>query len=135
MAAQPRKTTPHPMPEQEILNIDGAAAFLGVSVKTFSKVLREGDVPGRKVGREWKFSRQALVEWIGHSSSRAFLDDGEDEAEGELPRVATSGADGARTTPRRARAGAGPSAAGAASAEAGGGRKRKGTDNFSVDEL
>ena len=70
-----RKTTPHPMPaEQEILNIDGAAALLGVSIKTFSKVLREGDVPGRKVGREWKFSRRALIDWIGQSRSRNFLD-------------------------------------------------------------
>ena len=53
--AQTRKTTPSPMPDREILNIDDAAAFLGVTVKTFNKVLREGDVPGRKIGREWKF--------------------------------------------------------------------------------
>jgi excisionase family DNA binding protein len=62
------------MPEREILNIGDAAAFLGVSVKTFSKVLREEDVPGRKVGREWKFSRQALIDWVGTSRSRTFLD-------------------------------------------------------------
>jgi len=74
MPPNTRKTTPQPMPDREILNIDGAAALLGVSVKTFSKVLRQGDVPGRKVGREWKFSRQALIDWIGHSRSRQFLD-------------------------------------------------------------
>ena len=70
----PRKTSPHPMPDHEILNIDDAAAFLGVSVKTFGKVLREGDVPARKVGREWKFSRQALVDWVASTRSRDFLD-------------------------------------------------------------
>ena len=74
MAANTRKTTPQPMPDREILNIDGAAALLGVSVKTFSKVLRQGDVPGRKVGREWKFSRQALIDWIGQSKSRNFME-------------------------------------------------------------
>ena len=74
-----RKTTPTPMPDQEILNIDGAAAFLGVSVKTFSKVLRDGDVPGRKVGREWKFSRQALIDWIGGARSAEFLEGAEDQ--------------------------------------------------------
>jgi excisionase family DNA binding protein len=79
MAANTRKTTPQPMPDREILNIDGAAALLGVSVKTFSKVLRQGDVPGRKVGREWKFSRQALIDWIGQSKSRNFM-----EADGVL---------------------------------------------------
>jgi len=105
MPGSQRKTTPHPMPDQEILNIDGAAALLGVSVKTFSKVLREGDVPGRKVGREWKFSRQALIDWIGHSRSRHFLDNGEGQPS--------------------------PSAT---SREAGGARRPSG-DGFSVDSL
>jgi len=59
---------------QEIFNLQEAADFLGVSSKTFQKVLREGDVPGRKVGREWKFSRKALTEWVGSGRSREFLD-------------------------------------------------------------
>src|SRR5262245_38657983 len=46
---------------KEILNIEEASAFLGVSTKTFQKVLREGEMPGRKVGREWKFWRRALA--------------------------------------------------------------------------
>ena len=45
--------------DSEILNIEEAAALLGVSVKTFNKVLHSEDVPARKIGREWKFSRQA----------------------------------------------------------------------------
>lgn len=93
MPGSQRKTTPHPMPDQEILNIDGAAALLGVSVKTFSKVLREGDVPGRKVGREWKFSRQALIDWIGNSRSSNFLDHAD---QGSSP--AASGRPSRRTT-------------------------------------
>jgi excisionase family DNA binding protein len=125
MAAQPRKTTPSPMPDQEILNIDGAAAFLGVSVKTFSKVLREGDVPGRKVGREWKFSRQALVEWVGRCTARDFLD-GSDTAEPED--AAESGAP--------PRGGARPGAGGGAPLrESQGSRRRKVNDGFSVDEI
>lgn len=77
-----RKTLPDPLPGREILNIDEAAAFLGVSVKTFSKVLREEDVPGRKVGREWKFSRQALIDWVGDALSRDHLDLQDDGATG-----------------------------------------------------
>ncbi|MHC4846782.1 MAG: helix-turn-helix domain-containing protein [Planctomycetota bacterium] len=109
-----RKTTPSPMPDREILNIDGAAAFLGVSVKTFSKVLREGDVPGRKVGREWKFSRQALIDWVGGSRSGSFLDGGDEEAPAGRPirRPARTG--------RRSGAGS---------------RSRKVADDFSVDDL
>jgi len=56
----------------EILNIDQAAALLGVSIKTFNKVLHSQDMPARKIGREWKFSRQALIDWVGGGSSTDF---------------------------------------------------------------
>jgi excisionase family DNA binding protein len=60
------------MTEREILNVEEAAALLGVSVKTFNKVLHAENMPARKVGREWKFSRQALIEWVGSGRSRDF---------------------------------------------------------------
>jgi excisionase family DNA binding protein len=65
---------------REILNIDEAADLLGVSVKTFNKVLHTQDIPARKVGREWKFSRSALVEWVGSGRSRNFYRESEDRA-------------------------------------------------------
>ena len=69
-----------PGDKKEILNIEEASAFLGVSTKTFQKVLREGDMPGRKVGREWKFWRRALAEWVGRGRARDFLDSADSEA-------------------------------------------------------
>ena len=57
---------------KEILNIDEAAKLLGVSVKTFNKVLHAQSLPGRKIGREWKFSRQALIDWVGSGRSLDF---------------------------------------------------------------
>ncbi len=64
-------------PEREILNVEEAAALLGVSVKTFNKVLHTEDVPARKIGREWKFSRRALIDWVGSGKSRDFYRDAE----------------------------------------------------------
>lgn len=58
--------------DREILNIEEAAALLGVSVKTFNKVLHSQNLPARKIGREWKFSRQALIDWVGSGESRNF---------------------------------------------------------------
>ena len=58
--------------DREILNIEEAAALLGVSIKTFNKVLHSEDMPARKIGREWKFSRSALIAWVGGGSSRDF---------------------------------------------------------------
>ena len=72
---------------RDILNIDEAAALLGVSVKTFNKVLHSEDMPARKIGREWKFSRRALIEWVGSGRSREFYRDGnhgEEEPEVEI---------------------------------------------------
>ena len=70
------------MAEREILNIDEAAELLGVSVKTFNKVLHSEDMPARKIGREWKFSRKALIEWVGSGrSSEFYREGGHDEDE------------------------------------------------------
>lgn len=76
-----------PEPTKEILNIDEAALLLGVSTKTFAKVLREGEIPGRKIGREWKFARRALIDWVAHGRSRDFCetdDRGAERRDGRL---------------------------------------------------
>ena len=57
---------------KDILNVEEAAALLGVSVKTFNKVLHSEDMPARKIGREWKFSRVALINWVGSGQARQF---------------------------------------------------------------
>jgi excisionase family DNA binding protein len=68
-------------PDHEILNIEEAAALLGVSVKTFNKVLHGEDLPARKIGREWKFSRRALINWVGSGHSCDFYRDSSDGRE------------------------------------------------------
>ena len=59
-------------PDRDIMTIEEAAQLLGVSVKTFNKVLHTQSIPARKIGREWKFSRQALIDWIGGGRSDDF---------------------------------------------------------------
>ena len=58
--------------DRDILNIDEAAQLLGVSVKTFNKVLHTQNLPARKIGREWKFSRRHLIDWVGSGNSADF---------------------------------------------------------------
>jgi excisionase family DNA binding protein len=50
--------------DKEILDIEGAADILGVSKTTIYKLAREGTIPATRVGREWRFSRSNLVDWI-----------------------------------------------------------------------
>jgi excisionase family DNA binding protein len=96
---------------RDILNIDEAAELLGVSVKTFNKVLHSEDMPARKIGREWKFSRKALIEWVGSGRSREFYRESsaaDAEAEREItPARAEKPADRSPTDRPRARRTAG----------------------------
>lgn len=99
---------------KEILNIEEASAFLGVSTKTFQKVLREGEMPGRKVGREWKFWRRALAEWVGRGRSRDFLDSSDREESAAASPSAPPAAPAARRAAAAANGGreSGPARAG-----------------------
>ena len=73
-----------PGEQREILNVEEAAAFLGVSIKTFNKVLHTQKLPARKIGREWKFSRRALVDWVASGSSTDFYRESAEGGNGSL---------------------------------------------------
>ena len=54
---------------KEILNMQEVCELLSVSEKTMIKLLKEENIPARKIGREWRFSRTAIIEWIGNGNS------------------------------------------------------------------
>jgi excisionase family DNA binding protein len=98
--------------ERDILNIDEAAELLGVSIKTFNKVLHHESMPARKIGREWKFSRRALIDWVGTGRSQDFYREGGDGRDEEIQDVeltpkAKNGAGARETEKPRARRTAG----------------------------
>lgn len=53
----------------DIFNLEQAIEFLGVSERTLIIMLREEHIPARKVGREWRFSREALIAWLASGDS------------------------------------------------------------------
>lgn len=61
-----------PDTDREILNMEEAAQLFNVSVKTFIKLLKEEKVPARKIGREWRFSRKALIDWLSAGNSQDY---------------------------------------------------------------
>ena len=73
--------------DKEILNMEEAAELFNVSVKTFIKLLKEEKVPARKIGREWRFSRKALVEWLSSGDSQIYSSS-ESEAKEFFNRIA-----------------------------------------------
>lgn len=61
----------------EILNLEQATGFLGVSEKTMIKLLREEHIPARKIGREWRFSKKALLDWLAGGDSLSYINQSE----------------------------------------------------------
>ncbi len=61
----------------DILNLEQAMAFFGVSERTLIKMLREEKLPARKIGREWRFSKTALLQWLGSGNSLDYLNQAE----------------------------------------------------------
>lgn len=47
---------------QEIMDIDAAAEFLRIKKRTIYKLAKEGEIPAIKIGGQWRFSRQQLID-------------------------------------------------------------------------
>ena len=60
-----------------ILNLEQAVELIGVSEKTLIKLLREEHIPARKIGREWRFSREALIQWLASGDSMSYVSQNE----------------------------------------------------------
>ena len=62
--AHRRKPVPS---KRDILNVHGIAALLEVSTDTVYELLASGELPGRKVGRQWRTTRNAVMRWLEQS--------------------------------------------------------------------
>ena len=54
---------PHDPPE--VLNAAQAADLLQLDAKVVLEMAEAGKLPGRKLGKEWRFSRTAIIAWLG----------------------------------------------------------------------
>ena len=53
----------------DVLTIDELAAYLKISRSTLYKLAQDGRVPCQKVGRHWRFRKQAIDRWLEHGST------------------------------------------------------------------
>ena len=51
----------------EVLTAEQLAELLQVDAKTVRSLASRGELPGRKLGRHWRFSRHAVLDWLGSS--------------------------------------------------------------------
>lgn len=50
--------------DREVLDVEGAAKTLGVSRWLVLSYAKQKKIPGKKVGREWRFRRSQLLAWL-----------------------------------------------------------------------
>jgi excisionase family DNA binding protein len=55
---------------EEVLTLGQAAELLKLPDSTLRARALAGDLPGRKFGEEWRFSRAALLEWLAQGDAR-----------------------------------------------------------------
>ena len=48
----------------EVMSSEQAAQFLQIDEPLVVEMAEAGKLPGRKLGKQWRFSRQALVAWL-----------------------------------------------------------------------
>jgi excisionase family DNA binding protein len=53
-----------PAEEREVLTLEELADLLSVDVEAARGLAEAGELPGRKLGEEWRFSRRAILDWL-----------------------------------------------------------------------
>ena len=61
------------MTKLEVLNLEEAADYLRVSKGTVLRMIAQQGLPGRRVGKEWRFLRAALADWLRAPSPKERL--------------------------------------------------------------
>lgn len=60
-----------PEPASEIFTVGEVAAYLKLPISTVYRLAERREIPGHKVGRQWRFQRPVIDEWLRkHSETR-----------------------------------------------------------------
>jgi excisionase family DNA binding protein len=50
--------------ESSVFTIEELAEYLKISKSTLYKLAQEGNLPGQKVGKHWRFHRDTVNDWL-----------------------------------------------------------------------
>ena len=53
-----------------IMTIEDLSAYLKISRSTLYKIVREGTIPSQKIGRHWRFHKEAIDQWLGETRGK-----------------------------------------------------------------
>jgi excisionase family DNA binding protein len=50
----------------DVMTINETSEYLRIPLSTLYKLAQDGRIPCQKVGRHWRFRRQAIDNWLDH---------------------------------------------------------------------
>ena len=53
----------------EIMTMDELSSYLKISKSTLYKLATENKLPGQKIGKRWRFHKEAVDAWVKHGLS------------------------------------------------------------------
>ena len=65
-------TKAYVLPEDgDVLDVAGARTLLGIGRNQLYAACKKGQIPHRKIGKTFRFSRAALIVWLGSSPTKS----------------------------------------------------------------
>ena len=56
----------------EVLNAKEAGAYLKAHVETIRRLARKGRIPAFKIGKDWRFHKGALLNWVNGQTPKGY---------------------------------------------------------------
>lgn len=60
--------------DSSILDVRGAASIFGVSIYTIYRLISKAKLPVTKVGKQWRFHRHSLIDWLASDSNTSQIE-------------------------------------------------------------
>lgn len=61
----------------EIMTVKELATYLKLAESTVYKLAQEGEIPGRKIGGNWRFSLEQINKWMAGENHSPFWEGGD----------------------------------------------------------
>jgi len=69
---------------EEIMTPSEVAALLKIHLKTVYKLAERGVIPGNRIGRSWRFSRNDVLELVSSNKPMTLSDNGDVGSKGSM---------------------------------------------------
>lgn len=53
----------------QVMTLEELAIYLKLPKSTLYKLVQDGRIPGQKLGKQWRFGKQAIDQWLNHEQN------------------------------------------------------------------